>query len=79
MEIRHHDPGYYNITWGGQGQLPEPLDIMREYHMIQAGNYGGRHRRSEREARPANQRLNGRLGRIAGTLETVTPQIDALQ
>ena len=78
MEIRHHDPDYYNINWGGQGQLPEPLDVMREYHMIQAGNYTPAIAGLSAKLRPQIKELNGRLWRIARTLETVTPQINAL-
>jgi Iap family predicted aminopeptidase len=78
MEIRHHDPDYYRITWGGQGQLPEPLDVMDEYHMIEAGDYAGAIAGLSAKLGPQTRELNGRLERIACTLETVTPQINDL-
>ena len=37
-EISRHDPHYYRINWGGQGQLPKPLDVMPEHRMIEAGD-----------------------------------------
>jgi hypothetical protein len=79
MEIRHHDPDYYRINWGGQGQLPEPLDVMDEFNMIQAGDYAGAIAGLQAKVGPQIVELNGRLKRIAKTLETVTPQINALR
>jgi len=78
MEIRHHDPDYYNINWGGQGQLPEPLDVMRQYHKIQSGDYAGAIAGLQKKLGPQIDELNGRLCRIARTLEKVTPKIDKL-
>ncbi len=34
VEQLHHDPGYENISWGGQGQLSEPLDLFGEYRAL---------------------------------------------
>ncbi len=78
MEIRHHDPDYRNIFWGGQGQLPEPLDVMPEWNMILAEQYEGAIAGLSAKLGPQIRELNGRLERIACTLETVTPQINDL-
>jgi hypothetical protein len=78
MEIRHHDPDYYNIVWGGQGQLPEPLDVMDEWNMVQAGDYAGAIAGLTAKLGPQIKELNCRLARIAWTLEEVTPKIQAL-
>ena len=37
-ELTRHDPDYYRINWGGQGHLPEPLDVMPEWQLIAAGD-----------------------------------------
>lgn len=33
-EQRHHSPGYVKISWGGQGQLTEPIDLYDMWHAI---------------------------------------------
>ena len=78
-ELTRHDPGYYRINWGGQGQLPRPLDIMPEYRMIEAGEYGGAIIGLTTQCDYSLGDLDKRLARMAGVLESVTAQIDALQ
>lgn len=34
VEQLHHDPGYENISWGGQGQLSEPIDLFDLYRAL---------------------------------------------
>jgi hypothetical protein len=75
---QRHDPDYYRIAWGGQGQLAPYLDLVAEYDQIYAGQYDAA------EASLADVRdgelelLNERLAGIADTLEEVTPQIESL-
>jgi hypothetical protein len=35
-EQLHHSPGYAKISWGGQGQLTEPIDLYDLWHAIAA-------------------------------------------
>lgn len=75
---QRHDPDYYRIAWGGQGQLAPYLDLVAEYDQIYDGEYDAA------EASLADVRdselelLNERLAGIADTLEEVTPQIQSL-
>ena len=78
-ELARHDPGYWAIAWGGQGHLPEPIDVMPEYRLAEAGDAWAAliGLRSER-ARQIEQ-LDGRLTRIAEVLEAATPQVEAVR
>lgn len=78
MEMRHHDPGYYNIGFGGQGHLPDPLDVMPEYRMIEAGNYDGAISGLTLKLAPQRTQLNDRISRMASTLERLIPRVEAL-
>jgi hypothetical protein len=75
---QRHDPGYYRIAWGGQGQLAPYLDLVGEYNEIYAGQYvaakAGLKTAHDQELRL----LNKRLAHMAGVLEDVTPQIAAI-
>ena len=72
------DPGYGLITWGGQGQLPKPLDVVPQYRMIEAGKVTTVVAELEAKRRALLEDLNMRLARMAGLLEQVTPRIEAL-
>jgi hypothetical protein len=37
-EQRHHSPGYARISWGGEGQLTEPIDLYDMWHSIAASS-----------------------------------------
>lgn len=78
LEMRHHDPTYYNILWGELAQLPAPLDVMPEYRMIEAGNYDGAITGLQLKLDPQVRQLNGRLAKMADALEAVTPHIEGL-
>ncbi|MFN8233416.1 MAG: hypothetical protein U0V56_08085, partial [Actinomycetota bacterium] len=41
VEQLHHDPGYERISWGGQGQLSEPLDLYAVYRALGRARAGG--------------------------------------
>jgi hypothetical protein len=41
VEQLHHDPGYERISWGGQGQLSEPLDLYALYRALGRAGTGG--------------------------------------
>ena len=41
VEQLHHDPDYENISWGGQGQLSDPLDLFTEYRALGRARRGG--------------------------------------
>lgn len=67
--IARLDPAFWRITWGAQGHLPLPLDVVPQYRKIQAGETG----RAVAELVPIRQALladlNGRLDRMAEALE----------
>jgi Iap family predicted aminopeptidase len=73
------DPGYDRITFGGQGQLPKPLDVMPQYRKIQAGDYAGAIGELEARRRTLVGALDQRLNEMAGLLEQVTPRIEGLR
>lgn len=72
------DPGFDRIYWGGQGHLPEPLDVMPQYRKIESGDHTGAVAELESKQRNLLRELNGRLEKMAGVLEWATPRIGAL-
>jgi hypothetical protein len=76
--IARLDPGYELITWGAQGQLPEPLDVVPEYRAIQSGDIAGAIGGLESERGELTGELNRRLAGMASLLEQVTPRIEEL-
>jgi len=77
--IARLDPGYDRITWGAQGQLPKPLDVMPQYRKVQAGDYAGAIAELETNRRTLVGALDQRLTEMAGLLERVTPRIKGLR
>jgi Iap family predicted aminopeptidase len=77
--IARLDPGYDRITWGAQGQLPKPLDVMPQYRKIQAGDYAGALAELETKRRALVAALDQRLTEMAGVLEQATPRIEGLR
>ena len=77
--IARLDPGHDRITFGGQGQLPEPLDLVPEYRKIEAGDYAGAIAELETKRRTLVAALNRRLTEMSGLLEEVTPRIEGLR
>jgi aminopeptidase YwaD len=77
-QLSRLDPGYERITWGAQGQLPKPLDVVPQYRKIQAGDLGGAI--AELEARRAELlvALDRRLVATASVLERAAPRIEGL-
>jgi len=73
--IARLDPGHELITWGAQGQLPEPLDVIPEYRKIQSGDIAGAIEGLEAKRGELTRELNQRLAGMAGLLEQVTPRI----
>jgi hypothetical protein len=73
------DPGYELITWGAQGQLPKPLDVVPQYRKIEAGNSAVAIIELEAERRGLVEDLNARLARMAALLERVTSRLDSLR
>ncbi|MEI6450236.1 MAG: M28 family peptidase [Actinomycetes bacterium] len=75
---KRHDPGYYRIAWGGQGQLAPYLDLIAEYNAIYAGQYVAARAGLQSAHDLELLLLNKRLARMADVLEVVTPQIAAI-
>ena len=77
-QISRLRPDFPRITIGGQGQLPEPLDVIPQYRKIEAREWAGAI--VELEAKRLNLLvgLDHRLARMAGVLEWVIPRIEAL-
>jgi len=78
-ELTRHDPGYYRITWGGQGHLPVPLDVMPEYRQIENDEYAAALATltTKRAAELAD--LVARVQAMSATLAGLTPQVEALR
>jgi hypothetical protein len=75
---QRHDPSYYRIAWGGQGQLAPYLDLVAEYDQIYAGEYGAA-KASLTDVRDSElSLLDERLAHMADVLEVVTPEIESL-
>ncbi len=75
---QRHDPSYYRIAWGGQGQLAPYHDLVAEYDQIYAGDYAGA-KASLTEVRDAQVvLLDERLAQMVKTLKKVTPKVRAL-
>jgi hypothetical protein len=75
---QRHDPSYYRIAWGAQGQLAPYHDLVAEYDQIYAGDYAGA-KASLTEVRDAQiVLLNERLAQMVKTLKKVTPKVRAL-
>jgi Iap family predicted aminopeptidase len=83
VELLHHDPGYENISWGGQGQLSEPLDLFALYHSLVRAANGGAVDRSAwldelRSARGyALGVYRGRVDQVAATLDAIAEELEA--
>lgn len=76
--ISRLEPGFDRINWGGQGQLPKPLDVIPEYRGVQSGNYPRAISGLEAKRLLLLTQLNERLAKMAGVLEWAAPRIDAL-
>jgi hypothetical protein len=69
---QRHDPGYYRIAWGGQGQLAPYLDLVAEYDQIYAGEYAAAEA-SLTDVRDSELGLlDQRLAHMADVIEAVT-------
>ena len=73
-----HDPGYYNVKWGGQGQLADYLDLTDQWNEIKAKQYEAAQSSLRIIQAEQLRQLNVRLGKMADVLEEVTPQIEAI-
>ncbi len=73
-----HDPGYYNIKWGGQGQLADYLDLTDQWSEIKAGEYSAAQASLRTVQAEQTRQLDRRLGKMADVLEQVTPLIEEI-
>jgi len=78
-ELDRHDPGYWAIAWGGQGHLPQPIDVMPEYRLVGSGDYDAALIGLRLERGRQVGQLNERLAAIADVLDAATPQVDSLR
>jgi len=76
--IARLDPGFELITWGAQGQLPEPLDVIPECRKIQSGDIAGAIEGLDTKRAELTGELNQRLAGMASLLEQVTPRVKDL-
>ena len=80
VELRHHDPQYSRVTWGGQGHLARYLDVMPQYNAIGAGTWGATTIAQLTKMRDCELRdLNERLQTMTAVLQHLTPQVNALR
>ncbi|TRZ86784.1 M28 family peptidase [bacterium] len=78
-QLTRLEPDFPRLTIGGQGQLPEPLDVIPQYRKIEAGDYAGAIAELEAIRLTQLSRLDERLARMAGVLEWAIPRIEALR
>jgi hypothetical protein len=85
VEQLHHDPGYENISWGGQGQLTEPIDLYAVFRQLDRASRGGaidpvlwdaQLRNARRYARDV---YRDRVSQVAATLDAVAAEIEAVR
>jgi len=76
--IARLDPAFERITWGMQGHLPPPLDLVPQYRRIQAGHHAGVRKELDAVRRTLLTLLKERLEAMAGILEWATPRIKTL-
>ncbi len=75
---QRHDPSYYRIAWGGQGQLAPYHDLVAEYDQIY-GDETAAAKTSLSEVRDAQvELLDERLAQMIQTLKKVNPKVRAL-
>jgi Peptidase family M28 len=80
IELRHHDPTYARVTWGGQGHLVHFLDVIPQYKAIANGTWNATTVAQLAAMRNLDVRdLNARLRAMDAALRTITPQIQALR
>jgi hypothetical protein len=78
-QLTRLEPDFPRLTIGGQGQLPEPLDVIPQYRKIEAGEWAGAIAELEAMRLKLLVELDDRLARMAGVLEWAIPRIDALR
>jgi hypothetical protein len=80
IELKHHDPSYSRVTWGGQGHLVHYLDVVPQYDAIAAGTWDATTIKQLTAMRDLDVRdLNSRLKAMDATLRAITPQIKTLR
>lgn len=83
VEQLHHDPGYENISWGGQGQLSEPIDLFALSGELGKASGGGSTDPAawRAELRDARRYALGvyreRVTEVAATLDAVAAELEA--
>ena len=80
IELRHHDPSYSRVTWGGQGQLVHYLDVIPQYDAIAGGTWNATTVGQLTAMRDSDLTdLNARLVRMDAALRVITPMVTALK
>ncbi len=78
-ELDRHDPDYVNISWGGQGQLPQPVDVIPEYRQIESGRLAEALAGLTAERARQIAQLEERLDQMTAALETATANLEAIR
>ena len=84
VEQLHHDPDYENISWGGQGQLSEPIDLFEVYRALAKAGAGGPTHPAAwlAELRTARRGALGtyrdRVTEVAATIDAVAAELEAV-
>jgi Iap family predicted aminopeptidase len=78
-ELDRHDPGYWGISWAGEGHLPKPVDVMPEYWDIQQGDYQAALGGLLAEQALQKAELDLRLATMADVLEPLPALIETMR
>ena len=80
IELKHHDPSYSRVTWGGQGHLVHYLDLMPQYNAITAGTWDSTTIAQLTAMRNLDvSDLNTRLKAMDAALRILIPQVRTLR
>ena len=72
-------PDYPKLTWGAQSHLAPVLNVWPQYELIMKGKYSPAADQLQPICEGEVAVLNERLDELAGVLEGLTPQVEALQ
>jgi len=79
FKLSQYAPDFPGIYWGADSHLPPILDVMPQYRQIEGGDFDSAAASLSAMRDSEILELNQRLAAMADVLESVTPQVAALQ